>query len=30
MAINWFIAMLKQMVQDFSDNGYEVAGLNLV
>ncbi len=29
IAINWFIAMMKQIVQDFSDNGYEVAGLNL-
>ncbi len=27
IAINWFFAMMKQIVQDFSENGYEVAGL---
>ncbi len=26
IAINWFIAMMKQIVQDFSDNGYEATG----
>ena len=29
IAISWFIAMMQQIVQEFPDNGYEVAGVNL-
>ncbi len=28
IAISWFIAMMQQIVQEFPDNGYEVAGLD--